>query len=448
MARGIIALEEYTDSSDPNELDFSSFESVISGDADEITGGLETALDTIDDVEQHRELTNIIATEGYGNRPEIARIALASIETRLFGKPMVATRVGTESRTRIATEGKNVFVRAWQAIVKFLKNLWKKIKSFFGADSEKKSKKKKKDIDDAKVDAAAKAIDNVDDSAIESDSSAPTQEKQSKPESSVIKMMKAMRTSKEMFGYDGRKLHGPKEILGPSFKKITAIPSLLDSEAKKVTFELEEGTFKILDDAMKNTDYKVDGKDVSGSSSYSDKDTGDLAKYIEEQRVELNKAIQDTFGGTFIPGMVGVVGGGGGQIAKVTTVHNYQDIMRNNITATWLKEQAKYLLDNKALVSKGYGEIMSLQRELLKHGERINKLSDKLEKIINSSDFTNDTNDKLVVGMANVSVKNLISWYQSLIFAGTAIVKFGDTAHRLIMMCDESYTQGDPNYVK
>ena len=146
MARGIIALEEYTDSSDPNELDFSTFESVISTEIDDVIDGTEMVTDTVEYCQVHSDITNIIATEGYGNRPEIARIALASIEKRLFGKPMVATRVGTESRSRIATEGKNVFVRAWQAIVKFLKNLWKKIKSFFGADGEKKSKKKKKDI--------------------------------------------------------------------------------------------------------------------------------------------------------------------------------------------------------------------------------------------------------------------------------------------------------------
>lgn len=446
MARGIIALEEYTDSSDPNDLDFSTFESVVSGEVEEIGADMEMAVDAFDGVSEHQELTNIIATEGYGNRPEIARIALASIEQRLFGKPMVATRVGTESRTRIAIEGKNVFVRAWQAIVKFLKNLWKKIKAFFGADGEKKSKKKKKEVDEAKVDAVAAAIDKVDEAAVESgkDTSAP----EKKAESSAIKMMKAMRSSKEMYGYDGTKLYGPKEILGPAFKKITAIPSLIDSEAKKVTFELEEGTFKILDSVMAGSKNKVDDKSTSNSSTYSNEDTDGLSKYAEEERAKLKQAIDDTFGNTFIPGMVGVVGGGGLEIPKVTTLHNYQDIMGKYITATWLKEQAKYLLENKSLVSKGYDEIMTLQRAMLKHGERVEKLSDELDKIINSSDLPDDAGDAAVAGMANMAARNLISWYQSLIYAGTAIVKFGDTAHRLIIMCDENYARTVPSYAK
>ena len=447
MARGIIALEEYTDSSDPNDLDFSTFESVISGEAEEITGDLEMAVDTIDDVGEHNNLTNIIATEGYGNRPEIARIALASIEKRLFGKPVVATRVGTESRTRIAIEGKNVFVRAWQAIVKFLKNLWKKIKAFFGADGEKKSKKKKKEVDSAKVDAVAEAIDKVDESAIESgkDTSAPEKKAESKPESSAIKMMKALRNAKELFAYDGSKLHGPKELLGLKlFKEMTGIPSLIDSEAKKITEELEQNTFKLLEDVSGNLSRDED------TGKHSVDDANSLAMTVDKAREELAESINKTFKNKTIPGMIGVVesdGSDGVSVPKLMVLPDYDTILENNIEEKWLKVQAKYLLKNKSQVSTAFDDIMVVQRQLLKHGEKIEELSRKLEKLIGDG-YTDKEADGIIMAAANASAKNLISWYQSLIMVGSASVKFGDTAHRLITMCDETYTQGDPNYVK
>ena len=138
MKRGIIlAMEEY-EGTDPNELDFSDFEPVMGSEGTDLISEMDSVTEGIDDLGTHSEIVDIIATEGVGNRPQIAAIALSALETRLFGKPVVGTPVGTESRTRIATEGKNIFIRAWEAISKFFKKLWERIQSVFGGGKKRK----------------------------------------------------------------------------------------------------------------------------------------------------------------------------------------------------------------------------------------------------------------------------------------------------------------------
>ena len=151
--RIIVAMEEY-EGTDPNDLDFSDFEPVMgTGEGDQIIDGFDSTVDSIDMLDTHTEITDIIATEGLGNRPQIAAIALSALETRLFGQPVTVPRVGTESRTRIATEGKNILARAWDAIVKFLSKIGKWFKELFSGDKKKKVKKKKEEI--------KSAIDNI-----------------------------------------------------------------------------------------------------------------------------------------------------------------------------------------------------------------------------------------------------------------------------------------------
>ena len=162
MARPIIlAMEEY-EGTDPNDFDFSDFEPVMDpSEGSLVSGGMGDVVDAIDDIDTHTEIVDIIAIEGVGNRPQIAAIALSALETRLFGQPVVGTRVGTESRTRIATEGKNFLVRAWDAILKFFNKIAKWFKSIFSSDKKEKVKKKKKEIE--------KAIEVISESSITED---------------------------------------------------------------------------------------------------------------------------------------------------------------------------------------------------------------------------------------------------------------------------------------
>ena len=148
--------------------------------------------------------------------------------------------------------------------------------------------------------------------------------------------------------------------------------------------------------------------------------------------------------------MIGVVesdGSDGVSVPKLMVLPDYDIIMGNNTGVTWLKVQAKYLLKNKSQVSTAFDDIMSVQKQLLKHGEKIEELSRKLEKLIGDG-YTDKEADGIIMAAANASAKNLISWYQSMIVVGSASVKFGDTAHRLIMMCDENYARTDPSYMK
>ena len=150
MKRGIIAAMEEYEGTDPNDLDFSDFEPVMDpSEGSLVSGGLDEVLDTVDIIDTHDEITDIIATEGLGNRPQIAAIALSALETKLFGQPVVGTRVGTESNIRIASEGKNILARAWDAILKFINKISKWFKSFFTSDKKDKVKKKKKQIKEA-----------------------------------------------------------------------------------------------------------------------------------------------------------------------------------------------------------------------------------------------------------------------------------------------------------
>ena len=99
-----------------------------------ILDGLDNVQDGIGSVRTYGDITSIISTEGFGNRPQIARIALCAIETKLFGRSI---SVGTESRTRVSLESDNIFTKVWDAIIKFIGKIYSWLKDFLGVNSEK-----------------------------------------------------------------------------------------------------------------------------------------------------------------------------------------------------------------------------------------------------------------------------------------------------------------------
>ena len=99
-----------------------------------ILDGLDNVQEGIGNVRTHGDITSIISTEGFGNRPQIAYIALNAIETKLFGKSI---SVGTESRSRISLESDNIFRKVWDAIIKFVGKIYSWLKDFLGTNSEK-----------------------------------------------------------------------------------------------------------------------------------------------------------------------------------------------------------------------------------------------------------------------------------------------------------------------
>ena len=416
MARGIIALEEYTDSSDPNELDFSTFESVISTEIDDVIDGTEMVTDTVEYCQVHSDITNIIATEGYGNRPEIARIALASIEKRLFGKPMVATRVGTESRTRIAIEGKNVFVRAWQAIVKFFKKLWSKMKAFFGGGGgggdKGKTKKKKKEIENTSVDEVKKDLQKIESSDI-------TQGSESKA-SKVLEMMK-----KEPYLYgivNGRDVMGPSQML----EYVLDIKDIVEDLSDEFTDA--EADIKDLIEVYK----KSHKKELSANFDYDEmiKENAKFSDGILSAVEGLAKTLLPNF--SFI------------EINRETHTfsivkHHHANELMENAGFDWLKNELMILLEHKDKIAKSFDKLATLNDAVEKYGTKVNELNSYVNKEQASIGNIDDASPMLskvqsvILSMTRMSVK-LLSVFVGIVALQSRYV---DAVHRVIMAASD-----------
>lgn len=238
MKRGIIvAMEEFDDVSG-SQYEAGDYYMPDMEIYDSVDQDSDTVVDAIDAVDTHTEIVDIIATEGLGNRPQIAAIALSALEQRLFGKPVVGTRVGTESRTRIATEGKNIFARAWDAIIKFIKRIFKAINDFFGKKKEKEWEDRSKEA--KSVESKVNKKDIID--------SIKALEENSKEGKDLLYQM----TSTHLYGYDPDK----KEIVKP----LDIIKGSMDMsgivEVKEYPLKVNEKILKIFtakDDAEVDT---------------------------------------------------------------------------------------------------------------------------------------------------------------------------------------------------
>ena len=237
MARGIIAaMEEFNDGSG---AEYSEGEYYVPDmeTYDSIDQDSDAVIDSIDTIATHTDITDIIATEGLGNRPQIAAIALSALETKLFGKPVVGTRIGVESLTTIAIEGKNIFIRVWEAIVKFIKKIFSYINDFFGAKKEKEWKDNYKEAKtfESKFDAN-KTIQKI--KAIEKDS----------PQG---KELEKLMSSPYLYGYDSNK----KEIVKP----VAIAKSILDNADYTDTLKAaKEGSDRINKIFNAKSDAEVD----------------------------------------------------------------------------------------------------------------------------------------------------------------------------------------------
>ena len=438
MARPIIlAMEEY-EGTDPNDLDFSDFEPVMDpSETNSAISDLESTIDAISDLGTHTEITEIIATEGVGNTPQIAAIALSALETRLFGQPVVGSRIGTESRTRIATEGKNVFVRVWQAIVKFFTKIWNRLKSLFSG-GKKSGEKKSKEIKKAKVGETIKATDKLNTPKAKDmmdSGKKPTREevKEATGDSNdeaakafvnALHLSTLIRKDINLFSRDGV---GPVELLSKNYNPYV---------------HLDENTWyddyeeKIVDSLEKYLDLLSDYHDSL------EKGNPDESKIQEAENDELEENVNkilECFNDLYVPSFKEFKLFNAAEVRKTHFVKLTEADIANPRTP--YIEHAKFILKEKDKVAKLFEDISNLGDKLDGYLDERSKKLKEISKVVDTINFSNDKYERVISNKLNLASSALLVTDMAQLNIIDSFIKFTDSLHRLIMMCDENKTQ-------
>ena len=437
MARPIIlAMEEY-EGTDPNDLDFSDFEPVMGSEGTDLVEDMDGTIDAIDDLGTHGEINDIIATEGLGNRPQIAAIALSALETRLFGSAVTVPRVGTESRTRIATEGKNIFARAWAAIVKFFKKIWKRIESLFSSDKKKKTEKKAKQVKEAKVDGVMQVISKVTPSEIEQAESSGSPDGvgsgESKGENAnlkkLFKVVVALKKDTSMFS--GSDLKGPKEIVNYVQNMISVLEGM-DSEGKSLMASLDEKiktTSKVLE-----TSEQYKGTNAKFSKSITD----ELGETNYSEAMDLRNKFNAKIRNFIVPGYKSADQGDSRKLSlESTSLVPLSSGDMSGVKANIAKDHVEFLLSNKDYVADKMTKIAKFKDAMDRHNNKIKEYTLILEKTEKKVADV-DAGFKPVIDSLMESCKAIIAYYRLLITIASSYFNFADSTHRYIMMCSES----------
>ena len=436
MARPIIlAMEEY-EGTDPNDLDFSDFEPVMGSEGTELVGDMDGSIDAIDTLETHTDITDIIATEGLGNRPQIAAIALSALESRLFGKPVTVPRVGTESRTRIAAEGKNIFARAWAAIVKFFKKIWQRIQSLFSSDKKKKTEKKAKQVKEAKVEGVVAAIAKVTTSQLEqadTSGTADTTSGEVKGDNEnlkkLFKVVVALKKDTSMFS--GTDLKGPKDIVNNVQNMISVLEGV-DSEGKALMASLDEkikNTAKVLE-----TSEQWKGTGAKASKSITD----ELGEIKYNEAMDLRNKFNAKIRNFIVPGYKSADQGDSRKLSlESTSLVPLTGGDMIGVKANIAKDHVEFLLSNKDYIADKMTKIAKFKDAMDRHNNKIKEYTLVLEKTEKKVADV-DAGFKPVIDSLMESCKAIIAYYRLLITVASSYFNFADSAHRYIMMCSES----------
>ena len=423
MKRGIIlAMEEY-EGADPNDFDFSDFESVMGSDVVDLTTEIDNTVDAVDDVLLHDEITEIIATEGMGNRPQIAAIALSALETRLFGKPMIVPRVGTESNTRVATEGKNIFKRAWAAIVKFFKKLWNKIKSIFTGDKKKKTKKKAKAVKDANVDAAIEALPVLEDPAVQEviEQENPTKQQieqavknaknggEAIKAISIVTIANKMRKDVSIHSLENNKLRTIKDIVD-TLPKATQVINGIDASIKGLVTQLDK-VMSTADAIIKN-----------GGSGNSDE-----LKGITEKADQLKKITMQVLQEVYVPGYKMING-------KEIVPLAYEEFRKQKQEK--IVETLNYMLTKKDQISADIDKIAEFQTAMDKHSDQMKIYEGLTSEYEAAAEKAGDGSKEAMQSLLSV-FKAMMSYYSTLTKVAGAYFKFSDQITLYVMSAAE-----------
>ena len=423
MKRGIIlAMEEY-EGADPNDFDFSDFESVMGSDVVDLTTEIDNTVDAVDDVLLHDEITEIIATEGMGNRPQIAAIALSALETRLFGKPIIVPRVGTESNTRVATEGKNIFKRAWAAIVKFFKKLWNKIKSIFTGDKKKKTKKKAKAVKDANVDAAIEALPVLEDPAVQEviEQENPTKQQieqavknaknggEAIKATSIVTIANKMRKDVSIHSLENNKLRTIKDIVD-TLPKATQVINGIDASIKGLVTQLDK-VMSTADAIIKN-----------GGSGNSDE-----LKGITEKADQLKKITMQVLQEVYVPGYKMING-------KEIVPLAYEEFRKQKQEK--IVETLNYMLTKKDQISADIDKIAEFQTAMDKHSDQMKIYEGLTSEYEAAAEKAGDGSKEAMQSLLSV-FKAMMSYYSTLTKVAGAYFKFSDQITLYVMSAAE-----------
>lgn len=423
MKRGIIlAMEEY-EGADPNDFDFSDFESVMGSDVVDLTTEIDNTVDAVDDVLLHDEITEIIATEGMGNRPQIAAIALSALETRLFGKPIIVPRVGTESNTRVATEGKNIFKRAWAAIVKFFKKLWNKIKSIFTGDKKKKTKKKAKAVKDANVDAAIEALPVLEDPAVQEviEQENPTKQQieqavknaknggEAIKATSIVTIANKMRKDVSIHSLENNKLRTIKDIVD-TLPKATQVINGIDASIKGLVTQLDK-VMSTADAIIKN-----------GGSGNSDE-----LKGITEKADQLKKITMQVLQEVYVPGYKMING-------KEIVPLAYEEFRKQKQEK--IVETLNYMLTKKDQISADIDKIAEFQTAMDKHSDQMKIYEGLTSEYEAAAEKAGDDSKEAMQSLLSV-FKAMMSYYSTLTKVAGAYFKFSDQITLYVMSAAE-----------
>ena len=462
MARPIIlALEEY-EGNDPNNLDFSDFEPVMGSEVEDLAIDLDNTIDAVDAMDTHTEIVDIIATEGVGNRPQIAAIALSALEQRLFGSAITVPRVGTESRTRIATEGKNVFVRVWEAISKFFKKLWERIKSIFTGDKKEKIKKKAKQVKEADVERAVEVIkvmssNNTAKQVVQSEEPiTPDKVKAVVDEvKEKVKPLKKLKPKKDKVTKD-KKVDNEKEVdvLIEANLKATKMLSgninLFAGDKCKGPKEIIEGIDDIVklfaerneNEILKSLSERVDyllelGEKENGYDEYMTGETKEKA--IKDWNNEVNYK-DNVIKNILIPGY---------GIDKSFFERRWlkpSDLVRlNEVFIRRSKpdfyEQYLYILNNKDLISSKIEIIADFNDRVKNLNDAIKEQSDRIDKLKNSikEKFVGSEDPVIAVKIQTIVVdefKEMLGTLKFYALIANAYIAFTDAIHNCIMTLD------------
>ena len=496
MARPIIlAMEEY-EGTDPNDLDFSDFEPVMGGEADPVISDMDNTIDAIDAVETHTEIVDIIATEGVGNRPQIAAITLSALETRLFGNAVTVPRVGTESRTRIASEGKNIFARAWKAIVKFFKKLWGKITSLFSSDKKKKTKKKAKEVKSANMTLAKKAFTGIEDKDVEisikiGNNGKSPEGKQSEPfkgygdqgdyynnqhkesntsgsddeESSsgpgtglapykttavakrkttdaattrqqseyTAKLRKVM----EAMCVDTSIFSGVGEMYGPmeiskEFKAVIATINSIKGDTKDAIDKIDN-IIKMANNSLASYSKNPQYfKDIQGSKGANDAIDELKSKNSGSAKEYLDKLTKSLFSAP-IPGFGLMVMGKSDSEYDIVKLQSEQVREHCAKNARWFKGQLEFIITSTDTIASEIDQIADLKEDMDKHASKIKEYSEQLEKF-ESTLGELDGAMKPFFDEVTTGYKAIIKYYRYLVMFADSLYSYSDSMHRYVSM--------------
>ena len=462
MKRGIIvAMEEY-EGTDPNDLDFSDFEPVMGNEGNEIISEMDSVIDATIGVETHMNITDIITTEGLGNRPQIAAIALSALETKLFGKPVTVPRVGTESRTRIAAEGKNIFLRVWDAISKFFKRLWERIQSVFGGGKKEKIKNKAKQVKEADVKEATQVMEVVSHNTTAKEAVASPEpissekietivkEVKEKVKAKVKKEPKPAETEPENKQDEGsKKLDEIDELVKANIKATKMLSENVnlfasgDCQGPKNIIEGMDEAMKFFDqrnenEILESLDKRIEelieiGKKENGFKEYLSPETRDKSLRSWYSEIKTQDKVINTI---LVPGY-----------AIESTMFKRWNLKQDDLTRltkSYIRlkkpdfyQHYLYILENKDLISKKIEDIADLTDRVKSLNDAIKKHSDKIDILKKSIDVIEDSEIGGVGDMIIKEFKEILGTLRLRATVANAYIAFADAIHNCIVKLDK-----------